>query len=57
MGCKAVYADTVRGNRPMLSIYERFGFRYVPRYEGNANPPEMADHLVYLEYRLDDARP
>ena len=38
MGCRAVYADTAKGNRAMLGIYERFGFRYIDRYPENANP-------------------
>jgi GNAT superfamily N-acetyltransferase len=53
MGCRAAYADTYRGNRPMLSIYESRGFRQVPRYPENANPPEFAPFLVYLEYLLN----
>ena len=53
MGCRAVYADTYRGNRPMLNIYERHGFRHIPRYPENANPPEFEPYLVYLEYRFD----
>lgn len=52
MGCRAIYADTAKGNRPMLSIYERFGFSYIPRYPENANPPEFEPYLVYLEYRF-----
>ena len=52
MGCSAVYADTARGNRPMLSMYERFGFRYIPRYAENANPPDYAPYLVYLVYEF-----
>ena len=54
MGCRAVYADTAKGNRPMLSMYERFGFQYIPRYPENANPMEFEPYLVYLEYSLDD---
>lgn len=54
MGCRAVYADTAKGNRPMLSMYERFGFHYIPRYPENANPIEFEPYLVYLEYSLDD---
>jgi GNAT superfamily N-acetyltransferase len=50
MGCRAIYADTVKGNRPMLAIYERFGFKYIPRYPENANQPEFETYLVYLEY-------
>ena len=52
MGCRAIYADTAKGNRPMLSIYERFGFSYIQRYPENANPPEFEPYLVYLEYRF-----
>ena len=54
MGCQAVFADTAKGNRPMLSIYERFGFNYISRYPENANPPEFEPYLVYLEYRFPD---
>jgi GNAT superfamily N-acetyltransferase len=54
MGCRAVYADTAKGNRPMLAMYERFGFRYIQRYPENANPNEFEPYLVYLEYSLDD---
>jgi len=55
MGCRAVYADTAKGNRPMLSMYERFGFRYIPRYRENANPEAYAPYLVYLVYEFPDA--
>ncbi len=54
MGCRAVYADTAKGNRPMLAMYEEFGFRYIQRYPENANPPEFEPYLVYLEYRFPD---
>ena len=54
MGCRAVYADTAKGNRPMLSMYERFGFHYIPRYPENANPIEFEPYIVYLQYSLDD---
>lgn len=52
MGCAAAYTDTVRGNRAMLNLYEKRGFRYIPRYPENANPPEYAPYLVYLECQL-----
>lgn len=54
MGCTTVYADTARGNRAMLAMYERYGFRYIDRYAENANPPDMAPYLVFLEYRLEE---
>lgn len=52
MGCKTLYADTIKGNTAMLSMYERFGFTYMPRYPENANGPELAPYLVYLEHHL-----
>ncbi|MBT3139628.1 GNAT family N-acetyltransferase [Ruegeria litorea] len=52
MGCTALYADTITGNTAMLSMYERFGFRYIARYPENANAPELDPYLVYLELKL-----
>lgn len=52
MGCRSVYADTAKGNRTMLTMYERFGFHYIQRYPENANPPEFEPYLVFLEYRF-----
>lgn len=52
LGVKTLYADTVRGNTEMLRLYEAEGFTVIPRYDGNANPPEYAPFLVYLEKRL-----
>ncbi len=52
MGCSVLYADTVKGNRAMLSMYEKLGFSYIPRYPENANPPELDPYLVYLERKL-----
>ena len=49
MGCTSLYADTVAGNEAMLSMYEKFGFKYIKRYPENANPPELAQYLVFLE--------
>lgn len=52
MGCRTIYVDTVKGNRPMLSIYERHGFQYIPRYPENANPLEFEPYLVFLKYQI-----
>ena len=52
MGCTNLYADTVKGNRAMLSMYEKFGFSYIPRYPENPNSAELDPFLVYLECRL-----
>lgn len=52
MGLKTLYADTYKGNRSMLSMYEKFGFEYIERYEGNANTPDLDPILVYLKRDL-----
>ncbi|WP_170482755.1 GNAT family N-acetyltransferase [Ruegeria arenilitoris] len=55
IGCRRILADTVKGNVPMLSLYEHYGFSYVQRYPGNFNPPELDPFLVYLECILPDS--
>lgn len=55
MGCRRILADTVKGNTPMLSLYEHFGFQHVERYPENFNPPELDPFLVYLELKLDES--
>jgi GNAT superfamily N-acetyltransferase len=52
MGCSTLYADTIKGNTAMLSMYEKFGFSYIPRYPENANGPELEPFLVYLKRDL-----
>lgn len=52
LGVRTLYADTLRGNRPMLRIYEASGFDYVDRYPESSNPPELAPFLVYLRRDL-----
>jgi GNAT superfamily N-acetyltransferase len=52
MGCHTLYADTVKGNAAMLSMYEKHGFSYIPRYPENANGPELEPFLVYLKRDL-----
>lgn len=52
MGLEWLFADTVKGNRPMLNLYEKSGFDYIDRYPENANPPEFAPHLVFLRLKL-----
>ena len=52
MGCRILYADTVKGNTAMLSMYEKFGFSYIPRYPENANGAELEPFLVYLEHTI-----
>ncbi|NIZ62710.1 hypothetical protein DL239_17190 [Sedimentitalea sp. CY04] len=54
MGCTTLYADTVKGNRAMLSMYEKYGFSYIPRYPENPNSAELDPFLVYLECKLPE---
>lgn len=54
MGCKRLYADTVMGNTAMLTMYEKMGFKFIPRYPENANGPDLEPFLVYLEYVLPE---
>ena len=52
MGAKVIYADTVKGNTAMLTMYEKFGFSYISRYPENANGPDLEPFLVYLKHVL-----
>ena len=52
MSCRTLYADTIKGNTTMLSMYEKFGFSYILRYPENANGPELEPFLVYLKRDL-----
>lgn len=52
MGCRRIVTDTVRGNLPMLWLYESCGFHRVERYAGNFNPPDFDPFLVYFEKSL-----
>ncbi len=54
MGCRAIYVDTIKGNTTMLTMYERYGFSYIPRYPENANDPALERFLVYMEYRFPE---
>lgn len=53
MGLTDLYADTVAGNRGMLSLYDQLGFKLIDRYPENANPPEWSQWLVYLHRPVD----
>ena len=52
MGCRFLYADTIKGNTAMLSMYEKYGFSYISRYPENANSSELDPFLVYLELQI-----
>ncbi len=55
MGCTVLYADTIKGNTPMLTMYERYGFKRIPRYAENFNDPALDPYLVYLEHHVPQA--
>ena len=52
MGWRTLYADTLKGNTPMLSLYESLGFHPITRYPENANDPALDPFLVYLQHDL-----
>lgn len=52
MGATTILADTVRGNSSLLALYDRLGFGETPRYDGNANSPELDPYLVYRKLEL-----
>ena len=56
LGATTILADTVRGNSSMLALYDRLGFTETPRYEGNANPPELDKYLVYRKLEVPKAK-
>lgn len=55
-GWRHLYADTVSGNTPMLTLYRSAGFRPIARYPENANPPALDPYLVYLHRDLGQDR-
>lgn len=52
MGWRRLYADTIKGNREMLLLYDSLGFRLIPRYPENGNLPELEPWFVFLEKDL-----
>lgn len=52
LGWRAILINVIKGNSEMLHVAERAGFRYIERYPECADPAELADFFVYLEYKL-----
>jgi GNAT superfamily N-acetyltransferase len=52
MGWRALLVNTPIGNREMLHLYERKGFRYIDRFPECSDPTEVADYFVYLQLDL-----
>jgi putative acetyltransferase len=50
MGWTTLLVNAVRGNRDMLRLYEKIGFRYIDRYAECSDPIEVADYFVYMQY-------
>lgn len=48
MGWTSLLVDTVRGNTPMLKLYDSLGFKEIERYQENANDAALAPYLTYL---------
>jgi GNAT superfamily N-acetyltransferase len=54
MGATTILADTVRNNSSMLALYDSLGFHETERYDGNANPQELDEYLVYRKLELSE---
>jgi len=52
MGWKTLLVDTVKGNTAMLTLYRDLGFRSIGRYPENANRPDYAPHMEFLQLDL-----
>ncbi|MDA8747928.1 GNAT family N-acetyltransferase [Litoreibacter sp.] len=53
MGVRDFYADTIKGNDSMLSLYAKLGFSFIEHYPENANPKDWSPWLVYLHRTID----
>ena len=56
MGCRSIYADTVRGTA-RCSRCMRNSVSIHPALSENPNPAELEPYFVYLEYRIPDEQP
>ena len=56
MGFAALYADTIKGNRSMLPMYDMFGISYIQRYPENANSEDAEPFLVSLKANIQRDR-
>ena len=52
MGWRTLLVNTPIGNREMLRLYERMGFRYIDRFPECSDPAEVAEYFVYLQLDL-----
>lgn len=53
MGWRALLVNTPIGNREVLHLFERMGFRYTDRFPECSDPAEVAEYFVYLQLDLD----
>ena len=53
MGWRKLLVNTPVGNRQMLHLYEKMGFRYIDRFPECSDPAEIAEYFVYLQLDLD----
>ena len=53
MGWRTLLVNTPIGNREMLHMYEKIGFRYIDRFPECSDPAEVAEFFVYMQLDLD----
>lgn len=52
MGWRTLLVNTPIGNREMLHLYEKTGFRYIERFPECSDPAEVAEFFVYMQLDL-----
>ena len=52
MGWRTLLVNTPIGNREMLHLYEKIGFRYIERFPECSDPAEVAEFFVYMQLDL-----
>jgi GNAT superfamily N-acetyltransferase len=53
MGWRSILINVIKGNEQMLSISRKAGFYEIDRYPECADPIELAEFFVYLQYDLE----
>ena len=52
-GWRVVLINVIKENREMLYLCEKMGFRYIDRYPECADPADLADFFVYMQFDLE----
>lgn len=50
---RTILVNTPIGNREVLHLFEKLGFRYIERFPECSDPAEVAEFFVYMQLDLD----